>query len=72
MEKKMFPKIIPELCKGCGICIHICPKKALRWSEDFNSYGVHYPILDENKCIKCYLCARYCPDFAILAPTEKR
>ena len=25
------------------------------------------PVLDEKKCIKCYLCWKYCPDVAIKA-----
>lgn len=25
------------------------------------------PVLDEKKCIKCYICWKYCPDVAITA-----
>lgn len=24
------PEIIPYLCEGCGLCVHVCPEKAIR------------------------------------------
>ena len=43
-----------ELCKGCYICV-----------ETLNHKGVHIPIPDNEKCIKCNLCALMCPDQVI-------
>jgi len=55
-----------EFCKGCGICVHFCPRKAIRLSEEFNSKGVNVPVpADMEKCTGCCTCELYCPDFAI-------
>jgi 2-oxoglutarate ferredoxin oxidoreductase subunit delta len=55
-----------EFCKGCGICVHFCPRKAIRLSEEFNAKGVNVPIpADMEKCTGCRTCELYCPDFAI-------
>ncbi len=46
-------------CKKCGICMSICPVKALDRDEE------GYPIVDNDKCISCGNCEIMCPDFAI-------
>ncbi len=53
-------------CKGCGICVEICPVKVFKLSEEVNEKGYHIanPI-NHDKCIKCHLCELYCPDQAI-------
>lgn len=53
-------------CKGCGICVAFCPKKAL--SIDLISQKA---VWDEEKCIYCGLCEHYCPDLAITVINEK-
>ncbi len=39
MEKQL--KINKEACKGCGLCIGVCPDKALEFDKSYNSKGVH-------------------------------
>ncbi|RLE68179.1 MAG: hypothetical protein DRJ45_08350 [Thermoprotei archaeon] len=62
-----------EWCKGCGMCVWICPSKVLALSlEELNSRGYHpvqavYP----EKCIGCQLCEYICPDFAIFIEKEE-
>ena len=46
-------------CCGCGACENICPKKAIKMSED--EYGFKYPAIDEDLCVKCGLCEKVCP-----------
>ncbi len=53
-------------CKGCGLCIDFCPKNCLGFSEEFNDKGWRVAkMLRMKDCIKCYMCERMCPDFAI-------
>jgi len=51
-----------ETCKGCGLCVPICPPAVLVMSEPVNRKGYPYPVLLEG-CTGCELCAKVCPDF---------
>jgi len=53
------------LCKGCGICLEICPQKCLFWGSELGYYGNLTPECDIEKCIACGLCQINCPDCAI-------
>ena len=59
-----------ELCKGCYLCLSVCPKEVITKSERLNQKG-YYPAKfeeDEEKgkmCIACVQCATICPDIAI-------
>ncbi len=60
--------LILERCKGCGLCIHFCPRQVLQESPGANAKGYHYPQLapgKETACIHCEFCSLICPEFAI-------
>ncbi len=49
-----------ELCKRCGVCVHICPK------DVFDEDPLGYPVIARvDQCIGCMLCEQHCPDFAM-------
>ena len=45
-------------CCGCGACYSICPKNAIKMTEDQD--GFIYPQIDINKCVQCGLCKTVC------------
>jgi len=59
--------IISEiLCKGCGLCIHFCPKGSIVLSHKLNEKGYVFAQQDEKKaCTGCAVCALMCPEAAI-------
>ncbi|MHA1145012.1 MAG: 4Fe-4S dicluster domain-containing protein [Candidatus Helarchaeota archaeon] len=55
-----------ECCKGCGLCIEVCPKNVLDFSGRFNKKGYDVvEVKDPEACINCKRCELICPDFAI-------
>lgn len=45
-------------CCACAACLNICPKQAIQMQED--EKGFLYPVIDNDKCIKCGLCIKTC------------
>ena len=65
-------QIDKDACKGCGICIAMCPMQILEFSDDLNNRGVRYPkVTMEEKCTKCANCMIYCPDFAVVVNKDE-
>jgi 2-oxoglutarate ferredoxin oxidoreductase subunit delta len=59
-------RIDTEWCKGCGICIALCPKSVLALNDKDKVI-----VLSSEKCIACMLCELRCPDLAIEVITEE-
>ena len=55
------PKLVPERCQKCGICVRICPAGALKFVE-----GVL--TLNAELCLSCGDCIAACPAGAIGVP----
>ncbi|MBW2438048.1 MAG: 4Fe-4S binding protein [Desulfobacterales bacterium] len=53
-------------CKGCGLCVTVCPKNVLEISTKVNAKG-YFPAYQARPedCIFCALCCTMCPDVAI-------
>ncbi|HHV60210.1 MAG TPA: 4Fe-4S dicluster domain-containing protein [Clostridiaceae bacterium] len=63
MAKVTFDK---ERCKGCKLCIEVCPRNIIIVSDRINSKGYHPAVVIEmEKCTGCAACATICPDCAI-------
>ena len=61
-----MPKITIDknACKGCGLCVTVCPKGILILSEsELNDKGYSpVEITDMDACTACASCAKMCPD----------
>ena len=58
-------RVIRHFCKGCELCVGICPRKAIVLSDKVNKSGVHFPEPNGNPCSGCGQCAVICPEAAI-------
>jgi 2-oxoglutarate ferredoxin oxidoreductase subunit delta len=65
MGKGFNLKISKNRCKGCGLCIEVCPQKTLKLSTMFNESGYHFVEISEDNCKGCKRCTIICPDTAI-------
>ncbi|RKY22434.1 MAG: 4Fe-4S ferredoxin [Planctomycetota bacterium] len=63
----MAGKIIidTERCKGCGLCVMVCPKSCITISEQSNKNGYFPAVSDNTGCTGCAMCAIICPDAVI-------
>lgn len=53
-------------CKGCKLCVNICPNQCIALGEEINDYAYHYAVqINPDKCTACKLCAYTCPESAI-------
>ncbi len=55
-----------ERCKGCGLCVAVCPKNVLEIAKEVNTKG-YFPAYQARPedCIFCAICCTICPDVAI-------
>jgi len=66
--KKPVPRIevIEDFCKGCEICVAVCPRNVLEMEADPTRWvGSVVKVVRPEACTRCMLCEVHCPDFAI-------
>jgi 2-oxoglutarate ferredoxin oxidoreductase subunit delta len=62
----------PAYCKGCLICVEVCPTNAIAPCPSINAKGYTLPMEAEmRRCTGCGLCETVCPDFAIAVETDE-
>ena len=56
-----------DRCKGCGLCVHACPKDIVALDMGRISSKGYNPayVTDPEACIVCTFCAMMCPDVVI-------
>ena len=59
-------RIYPRYCKGCDVCVQLCPVRALGM-ELFK-----VKVTDAEKCNACMQCELRCPDFAITVEKKEK
>lgn len=52
-----------DRCKGCLLCVSVCPVHALTPSEELGAKGYQIVAYNSEKCIKCGSCYKICPDY---------
>jgi 2-oxoglutarate ferredoxin oxidoreductase subunit delta len=72
-QNRFIINISSDCCKGCRLCITVCPKKVLGMSGTLNFKGhYHAETLRPSDCIGCLQCADICPDAAIQIDVEEQ
>jgi len=71
-NKKMV--VDEERCKGCGLCVNVCPVEIIENAEDrINQNGYHPAEIkpeNQDKCTSCTQCYQICPDVCITVYKE--
>ena len=63
---KAIVKIREERCKGCGLCVSVCPQKILVYRDGLNQKGYRpIEISHMDRCVGCASCGLMCPDGVI-------
>ncbi len=60
-----------EFCKGCRLCLCVCPKEVYSLSAQRNPKGFLTPVpVRVEDCAGCLICEMICPDMAITVIVE--
>jgi len=54
-----------ERCKGCGLCVAVCPKNCIVISNRSNKTGYFPAQASSTDCTGCAVCAIICPEAII-------
>lgn len=55
-------RIDEAFCKGCNLCVEMCPKGVFEETEELGSKGFKLKsVVSPEKCTSCKLCEFYCP-----------
>ena len=54
----MITEAIEMQCTGCGACVAVCPVGCITMVPDVD--GFLYPRAEEDMCVHCELCSRFC------------
>jgi 2-oxoglutarate ferredoxin oxidoreductase subunit delta len=64
--KNAYATIDENLCKGCWLCVSVCPQETLSISKEANALGYFHALQHKaEECTACNKCATMCPEIAI-------
>ncbi|MBN2097671.1 MAG: 4Fe-4S dicluster domain-containing protein [Candidatus Omnitrophica bacterium] len=58
-------KINRERCKGCQLCVAVCPQGLIVLDKSLNKRGAQPVYFKGGKCTACGLCFQVCPECCI-------
>lgn len=59
-------EIRSDECKGCGLCVHVCPVHCLLLQEALNNLGYNAAHYLGEGCTGCSICFYVCPEPGVL------
>jgi 2-oxoglutarate ferredoxin oxidoreductase subunit delta len=67
-------KVIEKYCKGCGLCVAVCPNGTIFIRDVVNDQGVNAAAVKKDYlCKACMKCVLVCPEACIeIRRTEAR
>lgn len=58
-----YVKIAADECKGCRVCVNVCPNRCLMIGTKINKLGYQYAVFHGyDTCTACGLCFFSCPE----------
>lgn len=69
---KFMLSIREERCKGCELCVSVCPRGVLAIDKENANAAGYFPaaVVNQEACVGCQSCVRMCPDVAIRIEKE--
>lgn len=61
-----------ERCKGCRLCVDVCPKGSIGISKRSNKNGYFPAEITNSHCTGCAMCAIICPETIIEVYRDSR
>lgn len=73
-EQKGSVEIFTDRCKGCGLCVSVCPVHIIVLAEKAVNIKGYFPatITSPATCTGCGHCTLMCPDSAITVKRYSR
>jgi 2-oxoglutarate ferredoxin oxidoreductase subunit delta len=72
MPVRGWIEVSPLYCKGCELCVAVCPQDVLALDmERLTPKGYHPVHLIKDGCTGCAICAIVCPEAALTVYQEK-
>lgn len=64
-------KIDQSLCKGCYICLEMCPRRVFEKTDTIHKKGFQSLKVFSERCKPCYICERFCPGAITIGKPSK-
>jgi len=59
-------------CKGCRLCVEVCPKHCISIGSEINVLGYQFARFESGSCNACGLCFYVCPEPGAITVYKER